>query len=163
LALRSVENDVEWREQAAVRDLRVCGDCHGSHAMNPNVPDLTLSRFPIAALPRSKCFERSLGKLLCTDCHDPHSNAEHADMKSYDRVCLRCHGDSARRASDAGRADSRRQPRPPPNLIVCSVNPNDGCTGCHMPKRQPVYRGTFTHHRIAIHSETGAANSSSEP
>ena len=162
-AMQSVRSDVEWREQAAIRDLRVCGDCHGGHAINPNVPDLFLSRFPIAALPRSKCFERSLGKLLCTDCHDPHSNAEHADMSPYVQVCLRCHGASAESTSESSRESSRRRPRRPPNPVLCPVNATDGCIGCHMPKREPVFRGTFTHHRIAVHSEDRAANSPSEP
>lgn len=162
-AMRSVESVVEWREQAAIRDLRVCGDCHGGHAINPNVPDLVLSRFPIAALPRSKCFERSLGKLLCTDCHDPHSNAEHADMSRYVQVCLRCHSAAAESSGDLDPKTHAPRPLPPSSRHVCPINSTDGCTGCHMPKRVPVYRGTFTHHRIAIHADETAPNSASEP
>jgi hypothetical protein len=146
-AMQAARSATEFREAASRRDSVVCGECHGNDALSPNVPDFYLSRFPIAALPQSKCYRQSLGKLLCTDCHDPHSNAEHDDMSRYVRVCLVCHG-----TKNADMKTGSAHLVPPPVRNSCTVNPDDGCIGCHMPKREPVYRGIFTHHRIAIHT-----------
>jgi tetratricopeptide (TPR) repeat protein len=58
-------------------------------------------------LMRSKCFESSGGRLICTTCHDPH-RAETADTTT---VCQSCHKNE-------------------------HATSNSGCAGCHMPKRR---------------------------
>jgi hypothetical protein len=77
----------------------------------------------------STCARESHGQLWCGTCHDPHEQP--ADAKTYFRArCLSCHGAA---------------------LVKTHPQPNNDCTGCHMPRR-PVSDGghtVFTDHHIA--------------
>ena len=133
-----------------IRDLYVCGDCHGRHEVGIPADDEHLSRFQVPALLASRCYQSSADRLRCTDCHDPHGDAVHGDERPYVAVCLRCHSSEL-----AGSADETASRLPPAKS--CPKNPRDGCIGCHMPSRSPMYRTRFTHHRIGIYQDVAAS------
>jgi hypothetical protein len=139
------------RDDRLIRDLYMCGDCHGRSAIHTESDDTELSMFQVAALTASKCYQRSEKKLRCTDCHDPHRDIVQDDDAGYVAVCLKCHGD------EGAIADPARGVSDVPAKI-CSVDPQGGCIECHMPKKSPMYRTRFTHHRIGLHSPPLAAD-----
>ncbi len=111
----------------------VCGRCHGLSNIDQAHP--VIARFQPWGLAQSRCFRASSGKLSCTSCHDPHSNARR-DAAFYDAKCLGCHS----RAQD-----------PRPNLTTCPVNTRSGCVGCHMPSdSKSMPHVTFVDHRIRV-------------
>lgn len=120
-------------DERPIRDLYVCGECHGRHEIGRPYPDEQLAKFPSAALVASACYQRGAAKLLCTDCHDPHGDSPRDDHP-YVAVCLKCHQDDP----------------------SCPVNPSDACIECHMPVRSPIKHTHFAHHRIAIYREYDA-------
>jgi mono/diheme cytochrome c family protein len=152
----------EADDERLIRDFYVCGECHGRRQLWIEASDVQLARFQVAALMASPCYQRSAAKLRCTDCHDPHGDAVHGDDRPYIAVCLQCHGDGDPEQPVA-EASSRRLAGPLPSANsrlgsdtptkVCLKNPRDGCIGCHMPVRSPMYRTRFTHHRIAIYPD----------
>ncbi|MGA8596630.1 MAG: hypothetical protein WB676_18120 [Bryobacteraceae bacterium] len=78
-------------------------------------------------LAASACARKSLGKLWCGTCHDPHNKPLQTGQYYRDR-CLSCH---------AGK--------------LPATHPTaDNCVGCHMPKRSAFDGGhtVFTDHRI---------------
>jgi hypothetical protein len=139
------------------REVNLCGECHGMARFDAS--DLRLAQFAVTALQKSECYQRSLGDLRCTDCHDPHSNAVHGEHTPYARVCLSCHqGTPADSTAPLTAALPGLSPRrsAPDAAPPCPINPRDECITCHMPTRHPVYRSTFHHHRIAIHPHASA-------
>lgn len=133
------------RDERLIRDLYMCGDCHGRSALHNESDDTELAMFQVAALAASKCYQRGPGKIRCTDCHDPHRDIADTDGARYVAVCLGCHQD----------ADSLAQPARTAGQVpakTCPVDARGGCIECHMPKKSPMYRTRFTHHRIGLHS-----------
>lgn len=114
-------------DERLLHDLYVCGECHGRARLADRPTDVHMSKFPVAALAQSACYQRSATKLLCGDCHDPHGDSPRDD-RPYVAVCLRCH-----------RSD------------FCPENSNNECIACHMPVRSPIPHTQYTDHRIAIY------------
>lgn len=145
-------------DERLIRDLYVCGECHGRPEIWEHRTNLQLAKLPVAALVASACYQNSVTKLLCGDCHDPHGDSPHDDL-DYVAVCLRCHQQNP--AQPAG-ATAHRPPgkegsrdRPPSQITrVCPVNPSDGCIDCHMPLRSPIRQIHSTQHRIAIYRDS---------
>lgn len=128
-------------DQRLLHDLYVCGECHGRARLSDPPTGDHLSKFPVAALAASPCYQRSATKLLCGDCHDPHGDSPRDD-RPYVAVCLQCH-----------RSDH------------CPENTNDECIACHMPVRSPIPHTQYTHHRIAIYrpAKSSAARDRGRP
>src|SRR6185369_11032889 len=100
---------------------------------------------------QSQCYVRSLGKLSCVDCHDPHANVS-KDIRGYESVCLRCHmpGSAATDDPSAGKP--------------CPVNAKTGCIECHMPSRR-LFPNTalptrMADHLIRVHRDGTSADNS---
>lgn len=116
---------------ALSEEVRMCGRCHRLPEMVP--PDTIrpessmLVRFPSVGLMQSACYTKSPDAMACTTCHDPHARTA-TDAVTYDRACIGCHGES--------------------KVKDCGVNPRDGCTSCHMPKRDAGHGLLFTDHWI---------------
>lgn len=128
-----------------IRDLYMCGECHGRNALHDHIEGDDLAMFQVAALAASRCFQESRGKLRCTDCHDPHRDVENADRASYVDVCRKCHL--------GGRAEGTLSDRRDEDEVAaraCPIDDEGGCVDCHMPKKTPMYRSRFTHHRIGL-------------
>jgi Cytochrome c554 and c-prime len=123
---------------AAVRQIQLCGECHGKGSSPAD--DLHLAQFQVPALLQSKCYQASSQQLRCSDCHDPHGNAWRGDPAPYVQVCISCH-----------RGEHQSVGSVPSEGKTCPVNAQEGCIQCHMPRQQPIYRSSFTHHRIGIH------------
>ena len=115
----------------AASEVRMCGRCHRLPEMVP--PDsirpdsAMLARFPSVGLMQSECFVKSKGTMRCTTCHDPHARTA-TEAAPYEKACLSCHDQASRK--------------------LCSVNPRDGCVGCHMPKRDVGHGLMFTDHWV---------------
>lgn len=133
-----------------IRDLYMCGECHGRNAIHERIEGDELAMFQVAALAASRCFQESRGKLRCTDCHNPHRDVENADRSGYVDVCRKCHvGDRADRTLPNRRDEDEVAAR------VCPIDAEGQCVDCHMPKKTPMYRSRFTHHRIGLY-DSGA-------
>lgn len=96
--------------------MQLCGSCHrvpvdvkDQNAMGESL----LPRFPGVALPRSRCFIASAGKLSCVTCHDPHRSTRQQQLTSFERKCLDCHS--------------------APHGTTCPRGMKSGCVNCHMP------------------------------
>ncbi|MBI3467812.1 MAG: hypothetical protein HY000_32790 [Planctomycetes bacterium] len=142
------------RGLASARQMRLCGQCHGGDRFDTD--DLLLAEYTVTALQQSRCFTESSGRLRCTDCHDPHSNAQRGDHTRYVETCNKCHGSPTATASKGGAASVNDETSPAALPVsasgsTCRVNPGGDCITCHMPRRQPIDRGFFTHHRIGMH------------
>ena len=153
--LRSVS---ELNDERVIRDLYVCGECHGRNEIFSPPSEELLPKFPVAALVASACYQRSAAKLLCNDCHDPHGDSESGD-RAYVAACLNCHSDGP--ALPVGEAAADSQPEtagapPVPQIAICPVNPRDGCIACHMPSRSTILQVRLTQHRIAVYRDHGA-------
>lgn len=124
-----------------LRQLEVCTQCHydfasvvraGKHAFSYR-PGQPLDAFRTNYLPepadparitllahserlvRSTCFTKSLGKLVCTTCHDPHASSHEQAKASWNTACQSCH--QQQRCSEAPAVRAAR---------------GDDCVGCHM-------------------------------
>ncbi|HEX7449885.1 MAG TPA: cytochrome c3 family protein, partial [Pirellulales bacterium] len=89
-----LQSIAEVGDERLIRDLYVCGECHGRSDIGEQRTDLQLAKLPVAALVASACYQNSATKLLCGDCHDPHGDSPRDDL-NYVAVCLRCHQEDA--------------------------------------------------------------------
>jgi hypothetical protein len=133
-------------ESAALRE-DVCAQCHflgndrevkNDHSPFDYRPGLPLDEFiqvttypakpgrgqnavgHVEQMRRSRCYEKSDGRLGCTSCHDPHRVPTREGRVSYFRGrCLECHAD---RGCSLPSEDRLKQ------------SPADDCTACHMPR-----------------------------
>lgn len=127
--------ELSLNDATAESQIRVCGQCH----RNPDEAPLgairpendLLIRFQPVGLTQSACFRKTPGGLGCTTCHDPHRRAS-GDAVHYGSVCLSCHGPN----------QAHPCPRAPDKV--------EGCTGCHMPKRNSGQSVGFTDHWIRV-------------
>jgi hypothetical protein len=144
----------EADDERLIRDLYVCGECHGRREITSPPNDDLLSKFPVAALAASACYRQSATRLLCRDCHDPHGDSPRDDT-DYVAVCLKCHQESptppAREAPHNVRPEPAGTPAVSQQNVLCPVNPRDGCIACHMPTQSPIPHAHFAHHRIAVY------------
>lgn len=125
-------------ELAVEESLELCGRCHSGFGKPvAPMPDELLISSQVVALRNTECFKQSGKGLRCTTCHDPHRDADENEGV-YTTACRKCH--SLQVAEHAG---------------ICPVNQNDGCIGCHMPKRT---KGSFqmVDHWIRVHPEQPA-------
>lgn len=146
----------ETNDERLIRDLYVCGECHGRREITSPPSDDLLPKFPVAALAASACYRQSATKLLCSDCHDPHGDSPRDDH-AYVTVCLQCHKEgqtaSAGDAPNAVLPERSGTPAASQATAFCPVNPRDGCIDCHMPTRSPIPHARFAHHRIAVYRQ----------
>jgi hypothetical protein len=111
--------------------MRLCGQCHRLPEFVPtkelNPENSVLVRFQPVGLMQSRCFRESRGALSCVTCHDPHGRTSH-DRARYDETCRSCHQGPAR--------------------VSCSLSKEEGCVGCHMPRRESGQGMQFADHWI---------------
>jgi Flp pilus assembly protein TadD len=70
-------------------------------------------------LRQSQCFLKSVGKLVCETCHDPHDIPRGQEaVTHYDSVCRSCHGAAIDALIASGKHAAVKD-----------------CAGCHMPRR----------------------------
>jgi hypothetical protein len=139
--LRSVS---QANDERLIRDLYVCGECHGYDQIWTRSSDDDLVKFQVAALVSSRCYEKSATKIRCSDCHDPHGDSSPEDVGVAVTVCLQCHAGAT---TVAGSQEARTK--------TCPVNTRDGCVGCHMPIRSPMLHAQMTQHHIGIYGQRG--------
>ena len=79
-------------------------------------------------LAQSVCARKSVGKLWCGTCHNPHERPENAAVY-YRQRCLNCHGTA---------------------ILKTHAAPTGDCVSCHMARRKAVdgAHTVFTDHRI---------------
>ena len=82
----------------------------------------------------SACFQKSIGAMVCTTCHNPHDIPRgEAAMRHYTSVCQSCHGEALGK------------------LVAAKRHPaSQDCLSCHMPKRRTddVVHAVMTDHFI---------------
>jgi Flp pilus assembly protein TadD len=108
-------------------------------------PDRAEDRFvgQFEQMHESKCFRASQGQLGCVSCHNPHLFPAPTEKVAYYRDrCIACH-------------DQRGCSLPTSDRLA--RNPDDDCTGCHMPKLSgfDVPHSANTNHRIPRHEGGG--------
>lgn len=114
----------------------LCGECHrtvqsvSGTKLNPDNSEIV--RYQPVGLSLSACFDKAASGLKCTTCHDPHSRTS-GDHAAYNAVCVSCHRQVGKQR-------------------ICPRSPADGCTGCHMPRRETPGGSQFTDHWIRIRS-----------
>ena len=144
----------EADDERPIRDLYVCGECHGRNEITSPPSDDLLPKFPVAALAASACYRESAAKVLCTDCHNPHGDSPRND-RPYVAVCLRCHREGPISPASDTPPDARPEPSGTRAVsqqnVICPVSPREGCIPCHMPTRSPIPHAHFAHHRIAVY------------
>ncbi len=125
-----------------------CMPCHlvGEAALIRNDPeDPRWVRSAGLTFTFTRCKQEDGSPMSCTTCHDPHRDSPD-DPAFYDRKCLACHDPKAKpapKASSLSLSGARGVP--------CKVNPEAGCTSCHMPKVPlPAIHGELTDHYIRI-------------
>lgn len=128
---------------SAAQVVALCGRCHSPSGKDLSRSDPLAVRFPATGLTWSRCYTESAGTFDCRSCHNPHTNAETAPAY-YEAKCLGCHS--------AGGLDKPKQAETA-RASVCSVNPKEGCVGCHMPSvKTAIPHSRFTDHDIRIHA-----------
>jgi hypothetical protein len=122
----------------AFAQLQLCGACHGKPPQDSELAAIqqiestpNTARFPSQRLVLSRCFNESAGRLKCTSCHDPHTNAARSGDYS-DSKCTACHNASAQRGER-----------------MCPVGKNS-CTSCHMSQERVMANSSFTDHWIRV-------------
>lgn len=122
----SLSNLSSWTSgRHAVAEVK-CADCHKIH----KGPRQKVDRGDVAGL-CSGCHEEVAvllnlpshhpvreGKVVCTDCHDPHGTAQDFNLKGANlkALCVRCHAD-----------------KKGPFLVEHGTNLTDDCRNCHNP------------------------------
>ena len=112
----------------------VCGACHrvtSSAEDGSNLLDPWNSRHQPLLLAASVCFQKSKGRLACTNCHNPHQPLE-TRAADYNTACQKCHANPKHSQPVTGRA----------------------CSDCHMPAVRLNENLAFANHRIGIYSPT---------
>ncbi|MBX3449105.1 MAG: tetratricopeptide repeat protein [Planctomycetaceae bacterium] len=91
----------------------------------------------------SRCYIDS-GTMTCITCHDPHvSRPMQENRDYYQEKCLACHTPDSCQSPRQTRLDSTGF---------------DDCVRCHMPSgKTDIPHFAFTHHRIAVHTQSAAA------
>jgi hypothetical protein len=117
---------------SSVEELALCNTCHrplGTLKADGEADDMVRGQ-PLL-LQRSRCYKESGGKLRCSTCHNPHTNAEHSQAH-YRTVCMSCH------------TPAKPEQRP------CPVQPRGDCVSCHMSNdRISIFANVdFTNHWI---------------
>ncbi len=129
-------------------ELTFCGQCHRLPNMIAAGPasivpeNTTLVRHQPVGLMQSACYTRTGGGLSCSTCHDSHARPS-TDAATYEAVCLSCHEG--------------------PKKTACPVNPQVGCVGCHMPRRDTTRGMMFTDHWIRTQPLTAAKKTAPAP
>jgi hypothetical protein len=123
--------------------LSFCGRCHRDSANSPpgfiKPNNRQIVRFQPVGLKQSRCFRESKGTLSCVTCHDPHARTT-SDRAEYEAACLSCH---------------KAAPQ-----SVCSLSPQNGCIGCHMPAVDSGQGVLFTDHWVRVRRDTGGRSPS---
>jgi hypothetical protein len=104
---------------AGAESMQLCGSCHRVPvAVKDEAASLgtQVARFPGVALPKSRCFTESAGKLACVTCHNPHESTRQQTEASFDGKCIGCHS--------------------APHGATCSRGETTACVSCHMPLEQ---------------------------
>jgi hypothetical protein len=121
-----------------------CGACHRSlgDVIQMDIRGVPTVRFQPFRLEESQCWIRSMGRLTCLTCHDPHEPLVQ-NTSSYDHICLQCHSQPSK-----GNPEMHRRPH-------CKIGQRD-CVSCHMPKVEiPGMHHAFVDHLIRIQKDTG--------
>jgi hypothetical protein len=112
----------------------LCGTCHREPPRHGEATDFSNSwnvRHQPIYLARSACFRKSLGRLSCFTCHDPHAQLVKNNGEYYNKRCLECHQAPAHTKLNAA--------------------PRTNCIGCHMPRVAPGAHLKFTNHWIGTY------------
>ena len=122
-----------------------CGACHRTvgDVIQMNFKGVATVRFQPFRLEESHCWIRSMGRLTCRTCHDPHQPLVR-EASSYDHICLRCHAQPDKRNPEKHRT------------LLCKVGRSE-CVSCHMPKVEiPGMHHAFADHLIRIQNDLGS-------
>ncbi len=101
---------------------------------HPDLADASRSVGQFEQLEQSRCRATGGGRLLCTNCHDPHATSAPADRdRFYRQRCNTCHESKGCTAPQPDRAAK-----------------NDSCVACHMPRTgsSNIAHASVTDHRI---------------
>jgi Tetratricopeptide repeat/Cytochrome c554 and c-prime len=110
-----------------------CGVCHRKPPEAGEENDWSNAwniRHQPAYLGEAACFRKSIGKLSCLTCHDPHSPLNQT-AAAYDQRCAACHH-GVRHGSPVT---------------------SQSCIQCHMPQVSPTPQLAFTNHWIGIYAK----------
>jgi hypothetical protein len=119
---------------AALNDL--CGKCHrvASNLTEADWNSPWSIRHQPPYLGRSRCFQKSGGRLSCLTCHEPHEALRRQDAAYYRARCTACHSKSDR-----------------PPARSCAAEKESDCTHCHMPAVRVSSHLSFRNHQIGIY------------
>lgn len=124
-----------------LQTMNLCGNCHRipvAVSDEQAASQSQLARFPGAALPRSRCFIASAGKLSCVTCHDPHQSTRAQTEVSFDAKCISCHS--------------------APHGATCARGELSRCVSCHMPVETIARRLSLRFHNHWIRRDPLGAN-----